>query len=324
MIDPSHDRKIGGKLPRYIHARHAVLWSHVDDWAQIGAETDASVVFVMIRGPQAVFAVSAGLDRKICDDGRLSSPRLNDLCVEAQRLVGVGKVACRWHQKTEFSGRARWPHNEHDIFFGDAGAGSDPQAHGIDAALETGLHRHAVRCFPAAIGHRIGVEFNAAELGRINSEAIVLAVPIPTGHRSHGVIESPRVESMRAGVGHLMTNAIGRIVPGSVPIGEHRISRRQSALPTSVEFGAAQDSVADSRTVNLSGVQVVYKGTAQSVLVARAGNDERNLGLVFGLKAELLDNMAGKIMGNDLTNKRIVAIEHALLIKFSAPGLPII
>ena len=50
MVDPGHDRKIGGKLPRDVHARHAVFWSHVDDGTQIRGETDSGVVFVMIVG----------------------------------------------------------------------------------------------------------------------------------------------------------------------------------------------------------------------------------------------------------------------------------
>src|SRR6267378_3440146 len=50
VVDPSHDRKIGGKLPCDIHARHAVFWSHVNDWTQIGGETNTGVVFVMIVG----------------------------------------------------------------------------------------------------------------------------------------------------------------------------------------------------------------------------------------------------------------------------------
>src|SRR5216684_8010322 len=48
MVDPGHDRKIGGKLPSYVHARHAVFRPHIDDRAQIGGETDAGVVFVTI------------------------------------------------------------------------------------------------------------------------------------------------------------------------------------------------------------------------------------------------------------------------------------
>ena len=38
---------------------------------------------------------------------------------------------------------------------------------------------------------------------------------------AHGVIDTLGVEAVRAGVGHLLTNAIGGVVPGSVPIGEH-------------------------------------------------------------------------------------------------------
>ena len=163
------------------------------------------------------------------------------ICASKLRdLVGVGEVACRRHEKTEFSGRRRRPHDEHDIFLGDAGAGSNAQPHGIDAALETGRHGHAVGCFPAAVGHRIGVEFDAAELGRIKPEAIVLAVPIPAGHRAHGVIETLCVESMGTGVGHFMADAARGIIPRSVPVGEHRICGRQSALPTIVKFGSAQ------------------------------------------------------------------------------------
>ena len=193
VVDPGHDRKIGGKLPRDVHARHAVFRSHVDDRAQIGGETDAGVVFVMIVGRQPVFAVFVGLDIEIGDDGRLAGHRLNDLSVEAQGFVGVGEVACRGHEKTELCGRLRRPHDKYDIFLGDAGAGSNPQPHGIDAAFEIGRHDHAFGCFPAAIGHGIGVEFDAAELRRINAEAIVLAVPIPSGHRAHRMIDAPCV-----------------------------------------------------------------------------------------------------------------------------------
>ena len=74
----------------------------------------------MIVGRQPVFAVFVGLDVEIGDDGWLSGHRLNDLCVEAQGFVGVGEVACRGHEKTEFGGRLRRPDDEHDIFFGDA------------------------------------------------------------------------------------------------------------------------------------------------------------------------------------------------------------
>src|SRR5580700_10167265 len=123
-----------------------------------------------------------GLDVEIGYDRWLSGHGLNDLCVETEGFVGVGEVTCRRYEETEFSGRVRRPDDEHDIFLRNAGTGSDPQPHGVDAALETGRHRHAVGGFPATIGHRIGVELDAAELRRIEPEAIVLAVPIPAGH----------------------------------------------------------------------------------------------------------------------------------------------
>ena len=169
-----------------------------------------------------------GLDVEIGDDRRLAGHRLNDLGVEAQRFVGIGQVACRGHQKTELGGRLRRPHDKNDIFLGDAGAGSDPQPHGVDAAFEIDRHDHAFGCFPAAIGHRIGMEFDAAELRRIDSKAIVLAVPVPSGHRAHRMIDAPGVEPMRSGVDHLMTDAVARCILWTCP---KRRAARPAAIP---------------------------------------------------------------------------------------------
>ena len=60
------------------------------------------------------------------------------------------------------------------------------------------------------------------------------------------------------------------------------------------------------------------------MLVACAGHQERHAGLVFGPEAEVLDDVACEIVGNDLADQRIVAVEHALLIKLGAAGLAII
>ena len=64
---------------------------------------------------------------------------------------------------------------------------------------------HVFGCFPAAIGHRIGMKLDAAELRGIDAKAIVLAVPIPTGHRAHRMIDAPGGQPMRPGVDHLMS-----------------------------------------------------------------------------------------------------------------------
>ena len=158
----------------------------------------------------------------------------------------------------------------------------------------------------------------------IDAKAIVLAVPIPSGHRAHRMIDAPGVEPMRSGVGHLMTHAVRAVALGGVPKGEQPVRRKHSALPESVEFCARQRTFADRGPVDFPRIKVADESAAQRVLVACASHQERHAGLVVGPKAEVLDDVAREVVGDDFADQRIVAVEHALLVELGAAGVAII
>ncbi len=246
----------------------------------------------MIVGRQPVFAVFVGLDVEVGDDRRLAGHRLYDLGVEAERFVGVRQIAGRRHEKTKLGCGFRGPHNKYDIFFGDTGSGTDPQPHGIDAALQIGRNDHAVGCFPAAIGNRVRMKFDAAELRRIDAKTIVLAIPIPPGHRAHRMIDAPCRELMRPGIDHLMPDAVRAIALRGVPKGEEPIRRQRSTLPETVEFGTRQSTLADCGPIDLSSIKIGDERPAQRVLVTRPGYQKRHVRLVFGTEAKVLRDVA--------------------------------
>jgi len=82
MTDPGHDRQIGGKLPRDIHARHAIFRPHVDDRPRVRGEANARIVLMVIVDRQAILTVFVSLDIHVGYDGRLSGHRLNDVGVK--------------------------------------------------------------------------------------------------------------------------------------------------------------------------------------------------------------------------------------------------
>ena len=168
------------------------------------------------------------------------------------------------------------------------------------------------------------MEFNAAKLRRINSKAIVLAVPVPPGHPAHGVIDALRVESMRTGVEHFMTDALSAVPFGRVPEGEYRILRQQATLATNIEFGSPERAVADSGPIDFTGVKVAYKGATKRVLVAGARDEERYARLVVRPEADLLDDVTCEIVGNDLADQRVVPVEYTHLVELGATGFPIV
>ena len=129
---------------------------------------------------------------------------------------------------------------------------------------------------------------------------------------------------MWAGVEHLMTDAVRAVALGGIPKGEQPIWRQCFALPESVEFCARQRTFADCGPVDFPGIKVADESAAQRVLVACPGYQERHAWLVVGLKAEVLDDMAGEVVGDDLANQRIIAVERALLVELSAAGVAII
>ena len=221
---------------------HAVLGPHVDDGAAPGGVADAGTVAVAVVAGKAVFRPLPELQVKFVDHRHLAAQHLSHACVEADALVGVSQVTAGGHQHRDGGGGLLRAQEEDHVLHRIACR----EPCGVDAALHV-RHFQGDGGRPAAVGERVFVELDAAELRRRVTEAVVVAAPVEAGHAAHRPVVAFAVERVGARVDHGIADAgvgvAGRGVPGS----DHGVRcRTATRLPRAVERVAVQHRTGDA------------------------------------------------------------------------------
>ena len=204
---------------------------HVEDRPETSGVADAGAVPVAVVAGEAVFPPLPQRQVPFVDDRHLTAQHLRHAGVEADALVGVGQVAAGGHQHRDGRRGLLRPQEEDHVLLRITRS----ESRGVDAALHV-RHLHGNRGRPAAVGERILVELDAAELIRRVAEAVFVAAPVEAGHAPHRPVDAFAVEAVGAGVDHRVADAGLAIAGRGVPGRDDRIGRRRAArLPCAVE-----------------------------------------------------------------------------------------
>ena len=266
-LEPVDDREIGRELPGHDDGRRPVPGPHVEDRPEPGGVADPRTVAVAVVAGGAVFRPPLQLHVPFVDHGHLAAQHLRDPCAEADALVGVGEVAAGGDQHRDGRGGLLRAQEEDHVLFRFA----RPEPGGVDAALQV-RHLHGDGGLPAAVGDRVLVEFDAAELRRRVAEAVVVAVPVEAGHAAHRAVVAFAVKPVGAGVDDGIADAGRAIASRGVPGGDDRAGCRGAArLARAVEHLAAQHRAGDARAVDLAVVEMGGEGAAFRRAILRCG-----------------------------------------------------
>ena len=168
---------------------------------------------------------------------------------------------------------------------------------------------------PAAVGNRVLVELDAAELrGRV-AEAVLVAAPVEAGHAPHRPVDSCAVEAVGAGIDHGVADAGGAVACRGVPGGEHGVARRRAARgPRRIERVAAQHRARDARAVDLAVVEVAGEGASPRPTLPCGGPQKIRI-CCCRRDAEPPARVAGALERHDLGEVVAVAVLDRLLVE---------
>ena len=196
------------------------------------------------------------------------------------------------------------------------------QPRGVDAALHL-RHLQGDCGRPAAVGQRVLVEFDAAELGGRVAEAVLVAGPVEAGHAPHRPVDACAIEPVGARVDDGIADARRAITRGRVPSGDDRVRCRCVArLACAVERIPAQHPASDARAVDLAIVELGCERAPPGLAIPCRCPEK------VGVRRRRLDgeppaHMARALDRDDLGEVVAVAVLDRLLVErgFAARGV---